>query len=207
MSGTTNVNILPEQALQVRGAVQRTRFWVRTSAVCVFLCGSVAGVSASLARPADALELREQIETMKASSAELRSTIAAHEAALKPVNTELLTQQEVSARPRWHYLVNRVAALAVGRVMLRDLSIRQDPDRETAVYVLHISGVSPSSRDAAEFMVDVQDLGVFSSVQPVSTTAVVIRGAELTRFESSAVLGDPAQASTGPKVSPEEEGS
>lgn len=183
MSRTAKVNLMPRRHRDRLSQQIKIRRWKRIVAAYAGLMGmACAGVwalqaqpSAAAAKPAASTQaLRAQDK--QALTVALETEVAAYK----------LTQQRadfVREQPDFGVLLELLARKSQGRAMLTRLDLKpENIDGQPSAYRLELDGLAQSPREAAGFVLALEDTGVFASVRLLGTARAQEFGLALTSF-------------------------
>ncbi|MEM7681372.1 MAG: PilN domain-containing protein [Planctomycetota bacterium] len=181
-------NLMPKARVEAYRVARRKRLWRRAltayavvgAAACASLWAAHSGPSAASA------------DTQTAPGADPQSVVDLKAALQRELASRQLEAQRVAlveGQPDFGVLMRLLAQESRDTVLLRrcvvDARARGD---EPLAYRLELDGLAGSPRDAARFVLRLEDTGVFDSVRLLETAKADLDGAQVTGFRISCRL-------------------
>jgi Tfp pilus assembly protein PilN len=181
------VNLIPAPRRAARLAGRRLRAWIIAAIGWAGMIAGACGVthlSFGRDQAATAAELdstRQRVSVLNTRVSELRRTVA-----------QLVAQRDtalaISDHPDWSILLGVLSQTTGERVVLRDISLKPVPSKLAPQLVLQLRGFTDTQPAVSQFVLRLQQLGLFDEVKLIRTGREPIQNTSAVTFEITGVI-------------------
>jgi len=184
MSKTTvpQVNLIPRERIELRQRKQWTAWWITTVVIVAFVIG-VPGLYIGGSAALTDSGMADQIEHANMEYANHQQAIPLLRERIRVLDSEQEVYELVKNRIEWMDVFSVLVEAAGNDIRFSRLSAVGGGIEGKSPIEISIVGIAPSQTIAREFVVKLEETGVFDSVELVRTTREKVDDTELIDFQ------------------------